>query len=127
MKMILNTIRLIANDEATDYAFGDFDSLKQNVAVAFINPEIYKKLNLKGDSNLKIKNEYGVVVLKGKEDKSVPEGMINVPVSAWANQITGVESNDLIFKNIEVDIEPTDEKVLDLKTLIDKIKTVGGA
>ena len=58
-----------------------------------------------------------------KEDKKVPQGMLYVPVSIWANQITGMEDDELIFKNIKIKVESTNEPVMEFKELISKIKT----
>ena len=45
-----------------------------------------------------------------------------MPVSIWANQITGIKEDQLIFKNIEVNAEVTEENVLDIKDLLNIIK-----
>ena len=122
MELQLNTIRLIAHDQAKEYAFCDFESLHDNIALGFLNPEDYKKLNLQADSHIKLSNSYGKIVLGVKQDENVPQGIINVPISIWANQITGIEQNNLIYKNISVNVEVTNNPILELNSLIKSIK-----
>ena len=55
------------------------------------------------------------------KDKNVPLGTINMPVSIWANQITGIENNELLYKNIKVNVEDTRDSVLGLEELINSI------
>jgi formylmethanofuran dehydrogenase subunit D len=45
-----------------------------------------------------------------------------MPVSIWANQITGFENNELIFKNIKVNVEATRNSVLTYENLLKSIK-----
>jgi formylmethanofuran dehydrogenase subunit D len=122
MKLNLNTSRKLDNDQAYEQAFGDNASLKENLAVAFLNPLDLKKLNIKSDTNVKVSNDSGSVIVKCKIDKKLPQGMILMPVSIWANQITFTLNDDLIYKNITVEIEPTEEKILNYDDLIQKFK-----
>jgi formylmethanofuran dehydrogenase subunit D len=122
MEMIINTVRKIDHDQAKEHAFEDDKSLKENVALAVINPENLKNLNLKSNSNIKITSQFGNVILRVQEDKNVPKGMIYIPVSIWANQLTGIINDQLIYKNLKANVEPSNEPVLDFKELILKIK-----
>ncbi len=122
MKLRLNTSRKLDNDQAREQAFGDDTSLKENLAIAFFNPLDIKELNIKSDTNVLISNDNGSVVVKCKVDEKLPQGMVLMPVSIWANQITFVLNDDLIFKNIIVQIEPTEEKVLEYEDLLQKVK-----
>jgi formylmethanofuran dehydrogenase subunit D len=45
-----------------------------------------------------------------------------MPVSIWSNQITRVINNELEYKNIEVKIEAVDKPILDLKSILQKIR-----
>ena len=45
-----------------------------------------------------------------------------LPISIWANQITGIKNDILIFKNIMIDAEATSESVLDIKEILETIK-----
>jgi formylmethanofuran dehydrogenase subunit D len=122
MKMTVNTIRMVDNDQVREYTFGDNSSLKEKLAIGFINPQDYNMLKITLNLNLRLSNNFGTVVIKPKEDNDVPVGIINIPVSIWANQITGIENNEPIFKNIAVNVEVTSEGVIGIEELLNSIK-----
>ncbi|MHA1688755.1 MAG: molybdopterin dinucleotide binding domain-containing protein [Promethearchaeota archaeon] len=126
MEVLVNTARLIMYDQATEHAFGDPETLKEKVAIAFMHPNTMKQLTIKNHSNVKLRSEHGSIVLMAKEDDSMPEGVVTIPVSLWANQITGTMGEELIYKNFKVKIEPTTEPVPSLENLINKLKGVKG-
>ncbi|MFW9822605.1 MAG: molybdopterin dinucleotide binding domain-containing protein [Candidatus Thorarchaeota archaeon] len=120
--MIVNTVRMVDNDQLKEFSFGDDTSLKDNLAIGLLNPQDYEKLNLTPDLNLKLISKNGQVIIRIKEEKNIPLGTILMPVSIWANQIAGINNEQTIFKNIEVSVEPTKEKILGIKDLLDTIK-----
>ena len=122
MQFTLNTIRKVDNDQAREFAFGDDTSLKEKLAIAILNSEDIKQLNVKPGSIVKIYNETGFVNVKCIEDKKVPLKMAVMPVSIWSNQLTRVINNDLLYKNIEIKIEADDVPILDYKSILQKIK-----
>jgi len=124
MEMILNTIRLIKYDQGREFSFGDDLSLKENLAIGLLNPKDFKKLNLSSDSNIKIISQFGEVIVKAKPDEleEVPLNIINLPISIWANQLTGIEHNELLLKNIKVNVEATTEQILDFNEILTLIK-----
>lgn len=122
MEMLANTVRIIDYDQAREYALGDEDSLKQKLALGMINPEDFKKLNLTSNLNIKLSNKYGQVIVKALQEKNVPSGIVLLPVSIWANQITGFENNRLLFKNVKVDVDVSSEPIMNIKDLINSFK-----
>jgi formylmethanofuran dehydrogenase subunit D len=62
------------------------------------------------------------VKLKTKQDENVPQSTILIPISIWANQLTGTEGNEVIYKNISVEVEPTRDPILSFEALISLIK-----
>ncbi|MGB5912580.1 MAG: molybdopterin dinucleotide binding domain-containing protein [Promethearchaeia archaeon] len=119
---ILNTVRRMENDQSKEFSFGDKKSLVEKLAIAFINPKDFDKLNLSSKPNLKISSNFGIIIVKGIADEDVPEGTVLMPISIWSNQITGVENSELRYKNMRVDVDITEEKINDLNSLINKIK-----
>ncbi|MFX0006946.1 MAG: hypothetical protein ACFFAV_09490, partial [Candidatus Hermodarchaeota archaeon] len=103
-------------------SFGDFNSLKEKLAIGFINPDDFKKLNLTPKLNLRLINNFGSVVIRPEEDKNVPVGFINMPVSIWANQITGIVNEEPVYKNIRVDVEVTNDLILGINEILNIIK-----
>ncbi|TFG00352.1 MAG: hypothetical protein EU542_08165 [Promethearchaeota archaeon] len=122
MKMNLCTVRMIDNDQAREYAFGDEKSLKEKLAVGFINPQDFEEIGLVPSLNIKLTTEFGEVVLANKRDETIPKGTILVPISIWANQLTGVKNDELFYKGFAVDVVGTRDKILEFKDLINKIK-----
>lgn len=122
MDMLVNTVRMIDNDQAKEYSEGDNNTLTEKLAIGLINPEDFKNLNLTQSLNLKLISNFGSVIIKALQDKNVPLGTINMPVSIWANQITGIENHELLYKNIKVNVEVSRDSVLGLKELINSIK-----
>ncbi|MHA2430054.1 MAG: molybdopterin dinucleotide binding domain-containing protein [Promethearchaeota archaeon] len=119
---ILNTVRRMENDQSKEFSLGDKKSLVEKLAIAFINPKDFDRLNLSSKSNLKISSNFGIIIVKGIADEDVPEGTVLMPISIWSNQITGVENSELRYKNMKVDVEITEEQINDLNSLINKIK-----
>ena len=124
VELNLNTVRKVDNDQTKEYAFGDMKTLEENLAIAFLNPVDMKGLNLKSENYINITNDVGSIVVKAFEDEDVPEGSILLPVSIWANQLTKVENNELIFKNIKVNVEATDKPITKYEDVINRIRGV---
>ncbi len=122
MEMLVNTVRMVDYDQAREHASGNNETLKENLAIGLINPEDFKRLNLTPSLNLKVISKFGEVIIKIKQNKDIPDGTIIMPVSIWANQITGFENNELIFKNIKVNVEATRGSVLTFESLLKSIK-----
>jgi len=122
MKMILNTVRMVDYDQAREHVFGDEQTLKEKLAIGLINPKDFEKLGLVPSLRIKISNKYGEIIIEQTQDEKVPEGTILMPISIWANRLTGVIGNDVIFKNIEVNVESTRDPVLNFREIISAIK-----
>jgi len=122
MEMTVNTVRMVDYDQTKEYSFGDENSLRENLAIGIINPEDFKSLNLTPKLNLKLFNNFGNVIIKPIQDKDVPLRTINMPVSFWANQITGIENKELIYKNLKVIVEVTTDSVRNIKEILNSIK-----
>ncbi|MFX1569187.1 MAG: hypothetical protein ACFFCV_12555 [Promethearchaeota archaeon] len=122
MEMTVNTVRMIDYDQMKEYYFGDETSLIEHLAIGIINPEDFKSLNLSPNLNLRLSNNFGNVIIKPIQDTKVPKGIINMPVSFWANQITGVENKELTYKNLKVNVEVTSDLVKNVKDLLNSIK-----
>ncbi|MFX1571551.1 MAG: molybdopterin dinucleotide binding domain-containing protein [Promethearchaeota archaeon] len=122
MKMIVNTVRMVDYDQLREFMAGDNDSLKENLAIGLFNPRDMEKLKLTEKSNVKLSSKFGQITVNVRQKEDVPNGIIIMPVSIWSNQITGVENGELIFKNIEVNVELTQEPILSFEDIISSIK-----
>ncbi|MHA1254209.1 MAG: molybdopterin dinucleotide binding domain-containing protein [Promethearchaeota archaeon] len=122
MEMILNTVRMVDHDQVREYAHGDEKSLMENLAIGILNPEDFKNLNLTPSLNIKLSSEFGEVIVRNNRDENIPQGIILMPVSIWANQLTGIKGKEPIYKNILVKVEPTRDPILTFQELISFIK-----
>ena len=121
MEFTLNSIRRIDNDQVKEHAFGTEQSLEEKLAICFINSKDFEKLNLVSSLHLKISNNEKQVVVKVEKDDDVPEGMVLMPVSIWANQLSVVQNNELLYKNIVVNMEATRESITKFKDIIQEL------
>ena len=94
----------------------------QNLPIGILNPKDFEKLNLTSSLHIKISNKNGEIIVGTKEDEGVPQGTILMPVSIWANQLTSFESNELIYKNITVNVEATRDPITSFIQIINSIK-----
>ncbi|GAG96188.1 unnamed protein product [marine sediment metagenome] len=121
MEFLLNSIRKINNDQVKEHTFGTEQSLEDNLAICFINPKDFDKLNLVSSLHLKISNKEKHVIVKVEKDDNVPEGTVTMPVSIWSNQLSEVQNNELLYKNIVVKVEATREPIMKFKEIIQKL------
>ena len=118
MEFILNSIRRIDNDQVKEHTFGTEESLEEKLAICFINPKDFEKLNLVSSLHLKISNKERQVIVKVKKDDDVPNGMVLMPVSIWSNRLSVIQNNEILYKNIVVDVEATREPIMKFKEII---------
>jgi len=121
MEFILNSVRRIDNDQAKEHAFGTEKSLEERLAICFINPKDFERLNLVSSLHLKISNKEKHVIVKVEKDDDVPDGTVLMPVSIWSNQLSVVQNNELLYKNIVVNVEATREPIMKFKEIIQEL------
>ena len=121
MEFLLNTIRKIDNDQVKEYTFGTEQSLEENLAICFINPKDFDKLNLVSSLHLKISNKENHIIVKVEKDDNVPEGTVTMPVSIWSNQLSEVQNHELLYKNIVVNVEATRDPIMKFEEIIQKL------
>ncbi len=121
MEFLLNTIRKIDNDQVKEHSFGTEQSLEEKLAISFINPKDFDKLNLVSSLHLKISNKEKHVIVKVEKDDNVPEGTVTMPVSIWSNQLSEVQNHELFYKNIVVEVEATREPIMKFEEIIQKL------
>jgi len=121
MEFLLNSIRKIDNDQVKEYTFGTEQSLEENLAICFIHPKDFDKLNLVSSLHLKISNKEKHVIVKVEKDDNVPEGTVTMPVSIWSNQLSEVQNHELLYKNIVVNVEATRDPIMKFEEIIHKL------
>ncbi len=123
MEMILNTMRMVDHDQAREHSLGDEKSLEEHLPIGILNPKDFKKLNLTRSLHLTVSNKNGQIIVGIKEDEGVPQGTILMPVSIWANQLTSFEKNEIIYKNITVNVEASRDPITSFNQIINSIKS----
>ena len=100
------------------------DEYRQSAAVAFMDLKDMQKLSLKSRDKIKIKSEWGEVVLYVDISYDAHEGMVFIPRGPWANIIISPETyccNVPTYKGIPAEIFKTDEDVLLVSQLMNKV------
>ncbi len=121
MKVILNTGRTVWQGQAIESG-KDLQMYVDAAAICYMNQEMMEELGVKAGDNIKVVSDYGDVVVKVvNTTETLPEGMVYIPMGPWANRVIRANTDSTAtpsFKNIPVEITPTDEKVLDMPTLM---------
>jgi formylmethanofuran dehydrogenase subunit D len=121
MNFILNTGRTIWQGQAIESG-KDLQMYVDAAAVCNMNRDQMEAMGLKDGDNIEVVSEYGDVIVKvvtAKEE--LPDVMIYIPMGPWANRVIRPNTDSTAtpsFKNIPVEINPTDEAVLDMPTLM---------
>jgi len=121
MNFILNTGRTIWQGQAIESG-KDLQMYVDAAAVCNMNRDQMEAIGVKDGDNIEVVSEYGDVVVKvvtAKEE--LPDVMIYIPMGPWANRVIRPNTDSTAtpsFKNIPVEINPTEEAVLDMPTLM---------
>jgi formylmethanofuran dehydrogenase subunit D len=75
--------------------------------------------------HVRLKTEYGEVVVKSKENNGNPDNIAFIPMGPWANAIVDPDTKGCGmpgFKGVPAEIEATDDKVLLIRELMARYK-----
>ncbi|MHC1610679.1 MAG: molybdopterin dinucleotide binding domain-containing protein [Candidatus Methanospirareceae archaeon] len=95
------------------------------VAICELNERDMERLGVSPDENVKVKTDYGEVVVKAKKGKGYPEGIAFIPMGPWANAVVSANTKGAgmpSFKDLDAEIEKTEEKVLQVIDLMRRYK-----
>lgn len=93
------------------------------VAICELSEGDMNKLNVVEDEKVKIKTNYGEVVVKAKKEKGNPDGIAFIPMGPWANAVLSGDTGGVgmpQYKGIDAEIEKTEEEVIPVKELMRK-------
>jgi formylmethanofuran dehydrogenase subunit D len=94
----------------------------RNVAVCELNSEDLASLGITRGQNVKVTTKTGSVVLRAAvASQTLPRGVIFLPYGPWANMLIPLETFGTgmpSFKGIEAEVTATNEKILDVRTLV---------
>jgi len=121
MNVILNTGRTVWQGQAIE-AGKDLKMYIDYAAICNMSADQFDELGIKEGDNVEILSDYGDVVVKAvKAKEELPENMVYVPMGPWANRVIRPNTDSTAtpsFKNIPVELVPTDKPVLDMPTLM---------
>jgi formylmethanofuran dehydrogenase subunit D len=121
MNVILNTGRTIWQGQAIESG-KDLRMYVDAAAICHMNPEMMEEIGLTVGDNIQVLSDFGDVVVKVVgTNETLPPGMIYIPMGPWANRVIDPDTDSTAtprFKNIPVEINPTDEEVLNMPTLM---------
>ena len=123
MEFLLNSMRKIDNDQVKEHAFGTEDSLEEHLAICFVNPKDFEKLNLVSSLRLKISNNERSIIVNVEKDENVHEGTLVMPVSVWSNGLTLVRNDEILYKNITVNAEATRDPITSFKEIVEELRS----
>ncbi|UCD72787.1 MAG: molybdopterin dinucleotide-binding protein [Candidatus Bathyarchaeota archaeon] len=94
----------------------------ESVTICEFDPQDLENLGVKPGENIKISTAHGSVILKASESKQAPhEGIIFIPYGAWANLLTGSETDGSgmpSYKGIPSEVKPAlDQEISELPNL----------
>lgn len=96
-------------------------------SVCSIAEKDYNSLGITQEKNVLITSLFGQAVLSARVDPGLPPGISFVPMGPWANALVGPDTGGCgtpQFKGVEVNIEATDDPVLEIRELFRDMKGV---
>ncbi|OQX20938.1 MAG: hypothetical protein BWK75_04265 [Candidatus Altiarchaeales archaeon A3] len=99
-------------------------SYQDACAIGFLNENDIAKFGIKEGDMIKAKTSYGEVVVKCSKGV-IDEGDLFIPMGPWANMLVGGNTDGTgmpDFKGLNVEISKTDEKILNVKEILQKLK-----
>lgn len=120
MEFILITGRSLS--QGREKEGGKFsEAYKNAVAICELDPQDLEALGIREGDNVRIRTEFGSVVVKPIPSSQAPHrGIAFIPYGPWASMVTGGETHGTgmpTLKGIKASIEPTKEPILRLQGL----------
>jgi formylmethanofuran dehydrogenase subunit D len=88
-----------------------------------LNSADLERLGASEGDSLKVTTEFGEVVVFAKANEGNPEGLAFIPMGPWANAVLNPDTHGCGmpgFKGVPAEIEVTNDKPLDIKSLMKK-------
>lgn len=90
-----------------------------------VNPEDAATLSLKEGDRVKVTTDHGSVTVNWAPEKGLNKGLVFFPYGPWANQVysSSTDSTGMpLMKGIPATIEPTDDRILSIEEIVEKLK-----
>ncbi len=95
------------------------------VSIIELDDEDMEELGVKEGDRVKVKTEYGEVVLKVKKAEGKQKGVAFIPFGPYFSKLISAKTRSVgmpLYKGIKARIEPTDEEVKNIEEIIEEIK-----
>jgi formylmethanofuran dehydrogenase subunit D len=125
MKIDVNIITGRTIDQGANIENKLSEDYFQSCARCEVGAEDLKALGVPEGSNVKVSTDFGSVVIPVFLSEGNPKGIAFIPMGPWANAVVNPDTHGCGmpgFKGVPATLEPTDEKPLDLKKLINSYK-----
>ncbi|HDM36424.1 MAG TPA: tRNA CCA-pyrophosphorylase [Candidatus Syntrophoarchaeum butanivorans] len=122
-KVILITGRTI--DQGKNLENKMSDEYLDAVARCEMNESLLSEIGATEGDTVRVKTEFGDVVVRAAKDDGLPDGLVFIPMGPWANAVVDTDTGGVGtpgFKGVEATVERTDAPVLPLKELIASYK-----
>jgi len=106
-------------------------NLENKTSSDYMDATAYCEVNSKAagllgkPGNVRVRTEYGDVIVKLKENNGNPDDIAFIPMGPWANAVVDPDTKGCGmpgFKGIPAEIEATDDRILLMKELIARYK-----
>ena len=106
-------------------------NLENKTSSDYMEATAYCELNSKATGplgkpgNVRVRTEYGDVIVKLRENDGNPDSIAFIPMGPWANAVVDPDTKGCGmpgFKGVPAEIEATNDKVLQMKELIARYK-----
>lgn len=97
------------------------EEYQKAVAVCELNEDDMKEIGVSEGENVKVKTQFGEIVVVAKKASANPKGIAFIPMGPWANAVIGGDTHGVgmpQFKGIDAEVKKTSEKVLPVKELM---------
>jgi len=103
----------VENKTSDEYYFG--------VARCELNSRVLEKLGVKDGDDVKVKTDFGEVIVKARKCEGNPDNIAFIPMGPWANKVIDPYTGGVGmpgFKGVNAEVMLTKEKTLKMKELM---------
>lgn len=110
-------IKTVKQEDSTEFSIDSKEYIDER-AICFMHPNDLKKLGVK-EGNVKLKNEWGSVVVKLVEsERETREGILALPAGPWSYQLSGSKDDFIPEMHFKVKAKTTEEDITNINEIL---------
>ena len=110
-------IKTVKQEDTIEFPIDSKEYIDER-AICFIHPADLKKLGVK-EGNIRLKNEWGSVVVKLIEsEREVREGILGLPAGPWSYQLTGSKDDFIPEMHFTIKAKTTEVGITSIKEIL---------